>query len=59
MECVCVCEECEIQKSFYSIDYSLWYMKIDSSQNQDLSTSLERPYKELLNALISSEICLS
>ena len=30
--------------------------KIDSSQNQDLSTSLERPYKELLNALFSFEI---
>ncbi len=30
--------------------------KIDSSQNQDLSTSLERPYKELLNALIILEI---
>ncbi len=36
--------------------YSLWYIKIDPSQNQDLSTSLERPYKELLNALISFEI---
>ncbi len=37
----------------------LWYVKIDPSQNQDLSTSLERPYKELLNALISFEICPS
>ena len=36
--------------------YSLWYVKIDPSQNQDLSTSLERPYRELLNALISFEI---
>ncbi len=36
--------------------YSLWYVKIDPSQNQDLSTSLERSYKELLNALISFEI---
>ncbi len=36
--------------------YSLWYIKIDPSQNQDLSTSLERSYKELLNALISFEI---
>ncbi len=27
--------------------YSLWYVKIDQSQNQDLSTSLERPCKEL------------
>ncbi len=40
----------------YIIIYSLWYVKIDSSQNQDLSTSLERLYKELLNALISFEI---
>ena len=36
--------------------YSLWYVKIDSSQNMDQSTSLERSYKELLNALISFEI---
>ena len=36
--------------------YSLSYVKIDPSQNQDVSTSLERPYKELLNALISFEI---
>ena len=35
------------------------YVKIDPSQNQDLRTSLERPYKELLNALISFEICHS
>ena len=34
----------------------LWYVKLDPSQNQDLSTSLERSYKELLNALISFEI---
>ncbi len=33
--------------------------KIDPSQNQDLSISLERPYKKLLNALISFEICYS
>ncbi len=33
--------------------YSLWYVKIDQSQNQDLSTSLERSYKELLNQLFS------
>ena len=36
--------------------YSLWYVKIEPSQNQDLSTSLKRPYKELLNALISFKI---
>ncbi len=37
--------------------YSLWYVKIDDpSQNPDLSTSLERPYKEQLNAQISFEI---
>ena len=35
---------------------SLWYVKIDSSQNQDLSTSLERSYKELLNAFFAVEI---
>ncbi len=36
--------------------YSLWYIKIEPSQNQDLSTSLERSYEELLNAIISFEI---
>ena len=36
--------------------YSLWYVKIDHSQNQYLSTSLERPYKELLNACFNFEI---
>ena len=36
--------------------YSLWYVKIDPPQNQDLNISLERPYKELLNELISFEI---
>ena len=30
--------------------------KIDPPQNQDPSKSLERPYKELLNALFSFEI---
>ncbi len=35
---------------------SLWYVKIDPFQNQDLSTSLESPYKELLNACFSFEI---
>ncbi len=35
---------------------SLWYIKIDLSQNQDLITLLKRSYKELLNALISFEI---
>ena len=35
------------------------YVKIDPSQNQDLSTSLERPYKELLNACFSFETCHS
>ena len=39
--------------------YSLWHVKIDPSQNQDLSTSFERSYKELLNAQISFEICRS
>ena len=34
----------------------LCYVKIDPSQNLDLSISLERSYKELLNALISFEI---
>ena len=38
------------------LGYSLWYVKIDPSQNQDLSTSLERSYKELLNAYFSFEI---
>ncbi len=33
--------------------YSLEYVKIDLSQNQDSSTSLERLYKELLNAQFS------
>ena len=32
------------------------YVKIDLSQNQHLSTSLERPYKELLNACFSLKI---
>ncbi len=36
--------------------YSLWYVKIEPYQNQDLSTSLERSYKELLDALISFDI---
>ncbi len=43
------------QKSHCSMGYSIWYVKIDSSQNQDLSTSLERPYKELLNTKIILE----
>ncbi len=33
--------------------YSFWYVKIDPSQNMDLSTLLERSYKELLNIAIS------
>ncbi len=36
--------------------FSLWYVKIYPSQNHDLSISLERPYKEVLNALINSKI---
>ncbi len=32
--------------------YSLLYVKIDLSQNQNLGTSLERPYKKLLNAYL-------
>ena len=39
--------------------FGVWFVKIDPSQNQDLSTSLERPYKELLNACFSFEICHS
>ncbi len=35
---------------------SLWYIKIDPSQNQDLNTSLEKPYKKLLNALFNFQI---
>ncbi len=30
------------KKSLCSMGYSLWYIKIDPSQNQDLSTSLEK-----------------
>ena len=37
----------------------LWYVKIDPSQNMDQSTSFQRLYRELLNALISFEICHS
>ena len=47
------------QKSLCSMGYSFWYVKIDPSQNQDLSTSLERSYKELLNACFSFKICHS
>ena len=36
--------------------YSLWYVKTDHFHNMDQSTSLERSYKELLNALIVFEI---
>ncbi len=43
------------KKSLCSMGYSLWFVKIEPSQNQDLSISLERSYKELLNALISFE----
>ena len=39
--------------------YSLWCVKIYPPQNQDLRILLERPYKELLNALISFKICHS
>ena len=35
-----------------------WYVKIETSQNMDQNISFERPYKELLNALISFEIFL-
>ena len=45
------------QNSLCSIGYSLWYVKIDPSQNMDQSTSLERSYKELLNTCFSFEIC--
>ena len=36
--------------------YSLWYVKIEPSHNIEQSTSLERSYKELLNACFSFEI---
>ena len=36
--------------------YSLWYVQIEPSQNQDLSISLECLYKELLIALFNFEI---
>ena len=44
------------KNSFCSMGYSLWYVKIDPSQNQDLSISLERPWKKLLNAIFGFEI---
>ena len=44
---------------FVALAPSVWYVKIDHTQNIDLSTSLEMPYKELLNALFSFEICHS
>ncbi len=40
----------------YHCTQSLWCDKIDPSQNIDQSTSLESPYKELLNVLFSFEI---
>ena len=36
--------------------YSLWYVKIEMSQNHNLSTSLKMPHNELLNALFNFEI---
>ena len=39
------------KKSLCSIGYSLWYIKINPSQNQDLNTSLEKSYEELLSKL--------
>ncbi len=47
------------KKTLCSMGYSLWYVKTEPSQNLNSSTSLERPYKELLNALFSFEICHS
>ena len=47
------------KKSLCSMGYSLWYIKIDPSQNQDSNTLLKRSYKELLNALFNFEICHS
>ena len=44
------------KKSLCSMGYSLWYVKTDHSKNQDLSTSLESPYEELLSASFSLEI---
>ena len=44
------------QNSLCFMGYSLWYIEIDPYLNQDLSTSFERPYKELLNAQICFEI---
>ncbi len=35
---------------------SFWYVKINPSQNQGLSTSSERPYKKLLNALFNFQM---
>ena len=45
-----------LQHGLFFSKYNLWYCKTGPSQNQDLSTSLERPYKELLNELFSFEI---
>ncbi len=44
------------KNSLPSMGYNLWYVKIDPPQNQDSSISLERPYKELLNALFNFQI---
>ncbi len=44
------------KKYFCSISYSLWYIKIDSSQNQDLSTSLKRPYKNQVLNTVTDEV---
>ena len=52
-QCHCRLRPQNGQKSLWSMGYRLEYVKIDQSQNQDLSTSIERLYKELLNALFS------
>ncbi len=44
------------QKIPSRMGYSLWYIKTEPSQNQNLSTSLERPHKKLLIAYFSFEI---
>ncbi len=43
-------ETIPLQHGLYN---SFYYVKIDPSQNQNLSISFERPYKELSNVLIS------
>ncbi len=46
----------QTSKTPFVAGYSLWYIKIDLSQKQNIGISFERSHKELLNALISFEI---